>query len=83
MMSCMSLCLPFLRTTGQTVYSLCVGEPDYQPPAEVITATVRTCTQIHMQTYTCIHTYTDTYTYTCRHEYAFSYTHHIASHQIS
>jgi hypothetical protein len=25
---------------GQTVFSLCVGEPDYQPPKEVVDATV-------------------------------------------
>ena len=34
--------LPFflLIPKGQTVYSLCVGEPDYPPPSEVIIATV-------------------------------------------
>ena len=30
-----------MEKNGQTVYSLCVGEPDYQPPAEVLAATVR------------------------------------------
>lgn len=29
-----------LETHGQTIYSLCVGEPDYQAPREVIEATV-------------------------------------------
>jgi aspartate aminotransferase len=28
-----------MERQGQTVYSLCVGEPDYQPPAEVLEAT--------------------------------------------
>lgn len=60
-----SLSLPFLRTLGQTVYSLCVGEPDYQPPAEVITATVRTYA----------HMYTDTHTNSCTYILADAYTH--------
>lgn len=30
-----------LEAAGQEVFSLCVGEPDYQPPPEVIEATVR------------------------------------------
>ena len=29
-----------LNNTGLTVYSLCVGEPNYQPPPEVIAATI-------------------------------------------
>lgn len=29
-----------LEKSGQKIYSLCVGEPDYQPPKEVIDATV-------------------------------------------
>ena len=29
-----------MEKNGQTVYSLCVGEPDYQPPKEVLLATV-------------------------------------------
>lgn len=28
-----------MEAKGQVVYSLCVGEPDYQPPNEVVTAT--------------------------------------------
>jgi aspartate/methionine/tyrosine aminotransferase len=32
-----------MEKNGQTVYSLCVGEPDYEPPQEVIDATVRCC----------------------------------------
>ena len=28
-----------MERAGETVYSLCVGEPDYQPPAQVIAAT--------------------------------------------
>lgn len=28
-----------MERAGETVYSLCVGEPDYQPPQEVIAAT--------------------------------------------
>jgi hypothetical protein len=28
-----------MKREGKTVFSLCVGEPDYQPPAEVISAT--------------------------------------------
>ena len=31
-----------MEKNGQTVFSLCVGEPDYDPPSEVIEATVRT-----------------------------------------
>ena len=30
-----------MEKNGQTVFSLCVGEPDYDPPSEVIEATVR------------------------------------------
>jgi hypothetical protein len=30
-----------IKAEGKTVYSLCVGEPDYQPPQEVADATVR------------------------------------------
>ena len=30
-----------MELKGRKVYSLCVGEPDYQPPVEVIAATVR------------------------------------------
>lgn len=30
-----------MEKNGQKVYSLCVGEPDYQPPEEVISAIVR------------------------------------------
>ena len=29
-----------MKKNGRTVYSLCVGEPDYQPPPEVLKATV-------------------------------------------
>lgn len=29
-----------MEKRGITVYSLCVGEPDYQPPPEVVLATV-------------------------------------------
>lgn len=29
-----------MEKNGQTVFSLCVGEPDYEPPAEVVAATV-------------------------------------------
>ena len=64
-----SLSLHFLRTVGQTVYSLCVGEPDYQPPAEVITATVRTYVRIHA----CRHTHTHTHTHSQRHVYILVY----------
>lgn len=28
-----------MERNGETVFSLCVGEPDYQPPIEVIQAT--------------------------------------------
>ena len=28
-----------MEAKGQVVYSLCVGEPDYQPPNEVVSAT--------------------------------------------
>lgn len=28
-----------MEAKGQVVYSLCVGEPDYQPPYEVVSAT--------------------------------------------
>ena len=28
-----------MERNGQTVYSLCVGEPDYQPPVAVLEAT--------------------------------------------
>ena len=31
-----------MKAQGQMVYSLCVGEPDYQPPEEVLAATGRT-----------------------------------------
>ena len=30
-----------MKAKGQKVYSLCVGEPDYQPPEEVLQATGR------------------------------------------
>lgn len=30
-----------MEHAGKTIYSLCVGEPDYQPPEAVIEATVR------------------------------------------
>jgi aspartate/methionine/tyrosine aminotransferase len=30
-----------LEKSGKQVFSLCVGEPDYQPPAAVLQATVR------------------------------------------
>jgi len=30
-----------LEQGGQKIYSLCVGEPDFQPPDEVIQATVQ------------------------------------------
>ena len=30
-----------MKREGKTVYSLCVGEPDYQPPAEVVAATAQ------------------------------------------
>lgn len=30
-----------LEQAGQKIYSLCVGEPDFQPPDEVIQATVQ------------------------------------------
>jgi len=29
-----------LEKQGQIIYSLCVGEPDYEPPVESIDATV-------------------------------------------
>jgi bifunctional aspartate aminotransferase and glutamate/aspartate-prephenate aminotransferase len=29
-----------MEKNGMTVFSLCVGEPDYQPPPQVIQATV-------------------------------------------
>ncbi len=29
-----------MERNKQVVYSLCVGEPDYQPPSEVLKATV-------------------------------------------
>lgn len=32
-----------MEKNGQTVYSLCVGEPDYEPPKEVLAATVKFC----------------------------------------
>lgn len=36
-----------MEKNGQTVYSLCVGEPDYQPPEEVIAATVRRAAHLY------------------------------------
>ena len=30
-----------MERAGETVFSLCVGEPDYQPPMEVLTATAK------------------------------------------
>ena len=33
-----------MEAKGQVVYSLCVGEPDYQPPSEVVTATANAAT---------------------------------------
>ena len=34
-----------MEAQGETVYSLCVGEPDYQPPTEVIDATINALKQ--------------------------------------
>ena len=34
-----------MEAKGETVYSLCVGEPDYQPPIEVINATINAVKQ--------------------------------------
>lgn len=36
-----------IELSGESVYSLCVGEPDYEPPAEVVVATVSSRIQLH------------------------------------
>jgi len=36
-----------MEKNGQTVYSLCVGEPDYEPPTEVLAATEKAATGGH------------------------------------
>lgn len=41
-----------MERNKQTVFSLCVGEPDYQPPHEVLAATV-CILAIHINAYYC------------------------------
>ena len=42
-----------MERAGETVYSLCVGEPDYQPPQEVLAATARAA-QLGLTKYTAV-----------------------------
>lgn len=42
-----------MERQGKTVYSLCVGEPDYQPPPSVLAATARAA-QLGLTKYTAV-----------------------------
>ena len=42
-----------MERAGETVYSLCVGEPDYQPPQEVLEATSEAA-QLGLTKYTAV-----------------------------
>ena len=56
-----------MKAKGQVVYSLCVGEPDYQPPEEVLEATGATVKVFYVFTYLSIYLsiYLYIYIYIC------------------
>ena len=60
-----------MKAKGQVVYSLCVGEPDYQPPEEVLEATGATVKVFYVFTYLSI--YISVYMYIYIYIYVYIY----------
>jgi bifunctional pyridoxal-dependent enzyme with beta-cystathionase and maltose regulon repressor activities len=61
-----------MEKAGQKVFSLCVGEPDYQPPEEVLKAT-REAADNGITKYTGIDVCLYSYIYIIKYVYAYIY----------